>query len=125
MSQIADKPHSQCPMDSILRQLMGPWTTYILWLLRSQGPQRFGAIKAKTSGVSSKMLTERLRHLEASGLVHRDYQPTIPPTVTYSLTCRGAELNEVLDGLNRIAIKWAEEDLNAEETAEKVLETVN
>jgi DNA-binding HxlR family transcriptional regulator len=112
-------------MDSILRQLMGPWTTYILWLLRSQGPQRFGAIKAKTSGVSSKMLTERLRHLEASGLVHRDYQPTIPPTVTYSLTCRGAELNEVLDGLNRIATKWAEEDLNPGEAAEKVLETVN
>ncbi len=121
----ADLAHTQCPMDTVLRQLMGPWTTYILWLLRSEGPQRFGAIKAKTAGISSKVLTERLRHLEAFGLVHRDYQPTIPPTVTYSMTCRGAELNEVLDGINRIALKWAQEDLAGAALAPEALETVN
>jgi DNA-binding HxlR family transcriptional regulator len=104
------KLHAQCPMDSILRQLMGPWTTYILWLLRSEGALRFGAIKALIPGISSKVLTERLRQLEAAGLVHRDYQPTIPPSVTYSLTARGSELNGVLDGLSCVAMRWAAED---------------
>jgi DNA-binding HxlR family transcriptional regulator len=104
------KVPGQCPMDSVLRQLMGPWTTYILWLLRTEGPLRFGALKSKVPGISSKMLTERLRHLEASRLVHRDYQPTIPPAVTYSLTVRGSELHGVLDGLGEIAVKWAAED---------------
>lgn len=108
------KTHAECPLDSVLRKLMGPWTTYILWLLRNHGAMRFGAIKAGTPGISAKVLTERLRQLEASGLVHRDYRPTIPPTVSYSLTPRGCELNEVLDGLSRIALKWADEDAEAD-----------
>ena len=113
LEALEGKIPGQCPMDSVLRRLMGPWTTYILWLLHTEGPLRFGALKAKVPGISSKMLTERLRHLEASRLVHRDYQPSIPPAVTYSLTRRGAELNAVLDGLNAVAIKWAEEDAAA------------
>jgi DNA-binding HxlR family transcriptional regulator len=110
MSRGQAKIHTECPMDGLLRQLMGPWTTYILWLLRSQGGLRFGALKAQMPGISSKVLTERLRQLEGAGLVHRDYQPTIPPAVTYSLTERGSELNGVLDGLGHIAMKWAAED---------------
>jgi len=100
----------QCPMDDILRLIMGPWTTYILWILETQGPQRFGQLKAEMPKISSKVLTDRLRHLEASGLVHRDYRPTIPPAVTYSLTDRGHELRGVLVGLHELAIRWREQD---------------
>ena len=102
-------------MDAILRTLMGPWTTYILWLLASEGPLRFGALKALMPEISSKVLTERLRHLESSGLVHRDYRPTIPPAVTYSLTARGVELRDVLEQLDRIALRWQEEDGGAKQ----------
>ncbi len=45
------------------------------------------------------MLTERLRTLEGAALVKRDYEPTIPPKVTYSLTKRGGELDDVMDRL--------------------------
>ena len=96
----------QCPMDAILRLLMGPWTTYIVWLLETQGPLRFGELKSRIPGVSSKMLTERLRHLEAAGLVSRDYKPSIPPAVTYALTDRGHELKNVLAGINDLALRW-------------------
>jgi DNA-binding HxlR family transcriptional regulator len=99
-----------CPMDRVLRLLMGPWTTYIIWNLRSKGAMRFGELKRAVAGVSAKVLTERLRHLEEAGLVDRRYEPTIPPQVTYSLTKRGRELEEVLDGLNKIACRWARED---------------
>ena len=102
-----------CPMDGILRTLMGPWTTYIVYLLNSEGPLRFGALKTLIPAISSKMLTERLRHLEASRLVDRDYQPTIPPTVTYSLTRRGGELSATLGLLAEIAIRWQQEDAEA------------
>jgi DNA-binding HxlR family transcriptional regulator len=101
---------STCPMDAVLRLLMGPWTTYILWLLRSQGPMRFGALRRAMPGISSKVLTDRLRHLEAHKLVHRDYKPSVPPQVTYSLTARGETLKQVLDGLNVLALSWAQED---------------
>ena len=99
-----------CPMDTVLRLLMGPWTTYILWILRSEGPQRFGALKRKVAGVSAKVLTERLRALEAAAIIERHYEPTIPPQVTYSLARRGRELSPALDELNRVALNGAAED---------------
>jgi len=106
-------------MDALLRLLMGPWTTYILWLLYSNKVLRFGQLKRFMTDVSAKVLTERLRMLEAADLVHRDYQPSIPPQVSYSLTEKGQDLQNVLEGLNVLARKWrhaeqAELELNAE-----------
>ena len=94
-------------MDFILRMLMGPWTTYILYNLKTHGPQRFGELKRRVSGISAKMLTERLRTLEGAALVRRDYEATIPPKVTYSLTQRGHELDDVLGKLADIGMRWA------------------
>jgi DNA-binding HxlR family transcriptional regulator len=101
---------NECPIDAVLRLLMGPWTTYILYILRTQGPRRFGELKREVGGISAKVLTERLRMLEDARLVHRDYQATIPPQVTYSLAPRGAELNPMLDTLRDIALRWQKED---------------
>ncbi len=101
---------SSCPMDHILRLLMGPWTTYVLWVLRANGPLRFGALKQKIPGISAKMLTQRLRSLEAGGLIYRDYRPTVPPRVTYGLAERGLELQGILDALNEVGGRWRSED---------------
>jgi len=101
-----DNASPACPMDALLRLLMGPWTTYILWLLYSNKVLRFGQLKRFMPDVSAKVLTERLRMLESADLVHRDYQPTIPPQVSYSLTAKGLDLQNVLEGLNVLALKW-------------------
>jgi DNA-binding HxlR family transcriptional regulator len=106
----ARKGGATCPMDFILRMLMGPWTTYILYNLRTHGPQRFGELKRRVTGISAKMLTERLRTLEGASLVRRDYEATIPPKVTYSLTARGHELDGVLGTLADIGSRWEAED---------------
>jgi DNA-binding HxlR family transcriptional regulator len=97
-------------MDAFLRLLMGPWTTYILWVLSTKGPTRFGALKREIAGISAKVLTERLRLLEDAGVIYRHYKATIPPEVTYGLTERGKELRQVLDALNDIARRWHEAD---------------
>lgn len=99
-----------CPMDALLRLLMGPWTSYILYILRNHGPTRFGELKRQVGGVSAKMLTERLRALEESGVIYRHYEATIPPQVTYGLSARGKELDKVLDALDKIARRWSTED---------------
>jgi DNA-binding HxlR family transcriptional regulator len=99
-----------CPLDSLLRLLMGPWTTYILWVLTSNGPTRFGELKRRVPGISAKVLTERLRMLQDAEVIYRDFQPTIPPQVTYSLTTRGRELHEVLESLSVIAKRWKSVD---------------
>jgi len=101
-------------MDALLRLLMGPWTSYILWSLRQNGPMRFGAIRRAVEGVSAKVLTERLRMLEQTGVIFRDYRPHIPPEVLYGLTPRGRQLGPILDSLDALAPRWSAEDGRAD-----------
>ncbi|MBF6287619.1 winged helix-turn-helix transcriptional regulator [Nocardia cyriacigeorgica] len=73
----------------------GKWRLHLMWVL-ADGPRRFGEIRRLLGGVSEKVLTENLRHLETSGVVHREVFPEIPPRVEYSLTPVGAELAAAL-----------------------------
>jgi DNA-binding HxlR family transcriptional regulator len=95
-----------CAMGSLLRVLAGPWTMHIIWILTSEGPARFGTLRQKISGISAKVLTERLRLLESEGFVHREYEPSIPPRVTYAPTVKMHELSPLLCRLNQLATAW-------------------
>ncbi len=94
------------PLEKLLNQISGQWTMYILWVLDTNGTLRFGELRRKVDGISPKVLTERLRMLEVIGIVQRDYEPTIPPQVTYQLTNRGKELSEPLYHLCDLASRW-------------------
>ncbi len=96
----------RCPMQRLVTLLTGPWTTYILWLIRSHGPQRFGQLRKQMPDISAKVLTDRLRMLEETGILHRHQEATIPPRVTYSFTKRGEALDSLLDQINELALKW-------------------
>lgn len=96
----------RCPMHELVKLLTGPWTTYILWLIRSKGPQRFGELKKSMPDISAKVLTDRLRMLEDEKIISRYQEETIPPKVTYSLTKRGKQLDKLLDEINKLACKW-------------------
>ena len=106
-----------CSMDRLLRLLMGQWTCYILWMLHKNGPMRFGELKRSIKGLSSKVLTERVRMLENAGVIYREHVPTIPPQVTYGLSSRGLELVAALEELFVIAKRWCEEDKQQDEAA--------
>lgn len=96
-----------CPLDRVFRLLSGEWTTHIIWVLGTNGPTRHGGLRRLVEGISSKVLTDRLRMLEAEGVVFRDYEPTVPPKVTYGLTEAGAELDQALRELEKLADRWA------------------
>ncbi len=91
-----------CPADAILRSLWGQWKTHVLYVLGTQGPRRFGALRRAIAGISPKVLTQRLRELERDGLVWRRQEQTIPPQVTYGLTERGREIHAVLARFDRL-----------------------
>ncbi len=101
-------PIEGCPADPLLRALWGRWTTHVLYVLGEEGPARFGALRRRLAGVSPKVLTERLRELEAHGLIWREQAPTIPPKVTYGLTEMGREVHAALRGLDAPARRWME-----------------
>jgi len=109
MRHAAKEPHS-CPFGELLEILARPWTMHILWVLSTNGPTRFGALRRQVEGISSRVLTERLRVLEQKGFVFRDYEPTIPPSVTYSITKRMKDIDKVMRDLAELARKFQQED---------------
>jgi len=109
-----------CPIGGLLETLTRPWTLHILWTLSHNGPTRFGALRRSVVGISSRVLTERLRALEEKGFLYRDYKPTIPPEVTYGLTKRVKDIQKVLAELGRLAQKWQMEDAPAKSIGTKI-----
>ena len=109
MRRYAQSP-APCPMAGLLEVLTRPWTMHILWALSTNGPTRFGALRRQIEGVSSRVLTDRLRLLERKAFIYRDYQPTIPPSVTYGITKRMKDIQKVLAELDQLARKWQHED---------------
>ena len=97
---------SPCQMGGLLELLTRPWTMHVLWALSHNGPMRFGVLKRQVEGVSSRVLTERLRTLESAGFVFRHYEQTIPPAVTYGITERMKDIEKVLVQLEGLARKW-------------------
>lgn len=97
-----------CATRRTLARIADKWTILIVGRL-TQRPCRFGALRRSIEGVSSKVLTEHLRELEADGLLTRTVEPTSPPSVTYALTPLG-------ESLGRLALDvkaWAEEHADA------------
>jgi DNA-binding HxlR family transcriptional regulator len=110
---LRDYSAMRCPIHGLLTLLNGPWTTYILWMIRVKGEMRFGQLKKQMPAISAKVLTERLRMLEKAGIVSRRQEATIPPKVTYSFTARGRQLGALLDDINVLVLAWSNGESNA------------
>jgi DNA-binding HxlR family transcriptional regulator len=105
-----------CPSRQVLDRIADKWVALVLAALGGDGPRpgrdcagephtmRYSELSRRLAGVSQKMLTQTLRHLERDGLVTRTVAPTVPVTVTYALTDLGASLQEVMRNVKA----WAE-----------------
>lgn len=62
-------PLDGCPADALLRLTWGQWKAHVIYLLGEHGPARFGVLRQRLEGISPKVLTQRLRELEAGGLL--------------------------------------------------------
>ena len=84
-----------CPVEATLELIGGKYKALILWHL-SNGKLRFSELRKVITSATPKMLTQQLRELEASALIHREVFPVIPPKVEYSLTETGRSLLPIL-----------------------------
>src|SRR5215468_5582163 len=89
------KPPPECPVLGCIELIRGAWAPNVVWFLES-GPRRFGELRRDIPDVSAKVLTARLRIMEAQGVVARRELETSPRTVEYNLTCVGAQLVPVV-----------------------------
>jgi DNA-binding HxlR family transcriptional regulator len=93
-----------CGVTFAMTLLTGRWKINILWMLKN-GVNRYGMLKSQISGISEKMLTERLKELEQEGLIIRKDFKTIPPHVEYTLSKAGQLLSPILEQLS----DWGDE----------------
>jgi DNA-binding HxlR family transcriptional regulator len=94
----ADSPG--CPLDPVLNLLAQKWLVHIIWFLGHSGNLRFNELQRQLPGdVSAKVLSSRLKQLEALELIVREDRGTSPPHVEYRLTPYGRSINDLLANL--------------------------
>lgn len=96
----------RCPFQDALEILGKRHVLTILWVLQQRSPRRFTGVK-QAVGVNAVTLSERLRELEAAGIISRAQYAETPPRVEYDLTKRGRGLLVILDDLSRWATRTA------------------
>jgi DNA-binding HxlR family transcriptional regulator len=89
---------SACTVREVLDRVGGKWSIGII-IAASHGPVRFTELERSIEGISRRMLTLTLRHLERDGLLTRTVYPTVPPRVEYVATEMARELYESLVSL--------------------------
>jgi DNA-binding HxlR family transcriptional regulator len=87
-----------CPMLYGMQRLSGRYKVALLWHI-SQGHTRFGGLRKLLHPVTTKMLSQQLRELEADGLLSRTIFAEMPPRVEYALLPEAESLLGVLEGL--------------------------
>ena len=96
-----------CPIERGMRVLGGKWKGSILWHLKD-GPVRFNDLARQLGGASKKMVSQRLREMEESGLVTREVVSDRPIAVAYEITDFGKTalgfLEELKDWVERSQI---------------------
>jgi DNA-binding HxlR family transcriptional regulator len=93
-----------CEVRQILDRIADKWSLLVIALLDCQS-LRFTELRREIDGVSQRMLSVTLRHLERDGLVSRTVHPVVPPRVDYALTPLGRTLHQTIKSL----VTWTEE----------------
>ena len=95
-----------CPIRQVISRFGDKWSMLVLFMLnRSEtGILRFNEIRRLMTDCSQKMLSQTLKNLEQSHLVHREVYPEVPPRVEYSLTDTGKSLMPAIMAL----IEWGQ-----------------
>ncbi|WP_437572406.1 winged helix-turn-helix transcriptional regulator [Sorangium sp. So ce542] len=97
-------PPPLCPLTLCMGLLRGAWAPNVIWSLSGQ-PRRFGELRVDIPQISARVLSARLRELEAKGVVSRRVMPTSPPSVEYELTPLGHELVPALRAIAEVGGK--------------------
>jgi DNA-binding HxlR family transcriptional regulator len=98
-----------CPHFHAAVELVGRrWAGAILWALSERGAHYFSELSAAVPDISDRLLSQRLRELEAEGLVERTVEAGdgSRTRVSYSLTEKGTALRPALERLQAWASEW-------------------
>jgi DNA-binding HxlR family transcriptional regulator len=90
-----------CGVAKALDVIGDRWTLLIIRELLLRGPSRYTDIRDGLPGIATNLLAERLRDLEAAGVLSREDAPPPVATALFRLTARGEELRPAVEALGR------------------------
>lgn len=88
------------------------WNPQVIRVLL-EGPRRFGELRKRVPGISDNLLSERLKQLEAEGIVERTVHGGRPVVIVYSLSPSGMALSKAIEALGEWAERYAGADAPA------------
>ena len=96
-----------CPVRNVVARFGNKWALLVILVLSENEPIRYNELGRKIPDISSRVLSNTLRTLEADGLVARTFYQEVPPRVEYSLTDTGHSLVPIIIKLT----EWAQENM--------------
>jgi DNA-binding HxlR family transcriptional regulator len=112
-----------CPISDLLARIGDKWSLLVLAALSEADRSclRFSELMRVVGGISQRMLTTTLRHLERDGILTRQVYPEVPPRVEYTLTARGQGLLVPVKALIAwIVNEWPEIEKSRREYDQKI-----
>ncbi len=97
-----------CPIRNVIARFGNKWAFLVLYTINENEVVRFSELCKAIPDVSSRMLSETLRVLEADGFISRKVYPVVPPKVEYRLTQLGASLIPHIVALT----EWAQQNMD-------------
>jgi DNA-binding HxlR family transcriptional regulator len=95
-----------CPTYHHAIELIGRRWSGVIIRAMIHGATRFSDISASIPGISDRLISERLKELEAEGVVVRTVVPSTPVRVDYALTDKGRALGNVVAAVAAWAEEW-------------------
>ena len=102
-----------CPVRNVIARFGNKWGLLILLVISENNPIRFNELNRLIPDVSTRVLSNTLKTLEADGLITRTMYPQVPPRVEYSLTATGSSLIPIILQLT----VWAQDSQNKKDSA--------
>jgi DNA-binding HxlR family transcriptional regulator len=99
------KNDDRCALQEILGVIGGKWSMSIIYAL-FPGTKRFSELERLIPGINTRMLVKELKNMEANGIVVRNVYATVPPTVEYTLTAKGAQLEPIINDLYKWGLEY-------------------
>jgi DNA-binding HxlR family transcriptional regulator len=104
-----------CSVAKALDTIGDRWTLLVIRELLLQGGCRYTDLLTGLPGISTNLLGDRLRQLEANGLVRREPAPAPIATTLYHLTDHGRELEPVIRALGRFGARYMADPTSGDE----------
>lgn len=96
-----------CPVRNVVARFGNKWALLVILVISENEPIRYNQLGRNIPDISSRVLSNTLRTLEADGLILRTLYQEVPPRVEYSLTDTGRSLVPIILQLT----EWAQNNM--------------